>query len=55
MNETTGILVLIFSMASGYVAADLTPGVRGIGAATFAALFLIIIAIHHAATRKAKR
>lgn len=50
MSLTTFILVLILAIGAGNIAADLTPGVNGVGAATFAAAALLIGALHYIGT-----
>lgn len=36
-----GAAMFILAGGAGYIAADLTPGIRGVGAATFAAVLLL--------------
>lgn len=50
----TSFLIVAFAVSVGYIAADLTPGVRGPGIAVFAGVLLVINAIRWLAKLGAK-
>lgn len=51
MGPIAFVCTVVLAIGAGQITSTLTPGVLGVGPATFAAVMLIVFAIHHLATR----